>query len=53
MNQWAVPIPAVELFRLDGQHTNNYVEGWHSRLKKVVVKPHPNIFELIEVIKNE
>ena len=29
------------------------VEGWHSRLKKVVGMPHPNIFELIEVIKKE
>ena len=33
--------------------TNNYVEDWYSRLKKVVGKPHPNIFELIEIIKKE
>ena len=23
---------------------NNHVEGWHSRMKKVIGKPHPNIF---------
>ena len=36
--------------------TNNYVEGWHgwhSRLKKVVGKAHPNIFEIVEVFKKE
>ena len=40
-------------FDFDGPRTHNHVEGWHSRLKKVVGKPHPNIFELIEVIKKE
>jgi hypothetical protein len=40
-------------FDFDGPRTNNYVEGWHSRLKKVVGKPHPNIFELIKVMKKE
>ena len=40
-------------FDFEGPRTNNYVEGWHSRLKKVVGKPHPNIFELIEIIKKE
>ena len=36
--------------------TNNHVEGWHgwhSRLKKVVGKAHPNIFEIVEVFKKE
>ena len=33
--------------------TNELLTGWHSRLKKVVGKPHPNIFELIEVIKKK
>ena len=32
---------------------NNHVEGWHSRLKKVVGKPHPNIYEIIDVFKRE
>ena len=28
--------------------TNNHVEGWHSRMKKVISKPHPNIFVYIQ-----
>ena len=28
--------------------TNNHVEGWHSRMKKVICKPHPNIFAWIK-----
>ena len=40
-------------FNFDGHRTNNHVEGWHARLKRVVGKPHPNIFELVEVIKKE
>lgn len=37
----------------DGPRTNNHVEGWHSRLKRIVDKPHPNIFEIVDVIKRE
>ena len=33
--------------------TNNYLEGWHFRFKKVVGKPHPNIYELVIVMKKE
>ena len=29
------------------------MEGWHSRLKKVVSKPHPNLYEIIDVFKRE
>ena len=36
-----------------GPRTNNHVEGWHSRLKKIVGKPHPNIFEIIDVMRKE
>ena len=35
-------------FNFEGPHTNNHVEGWHSRLKKVLGKPHP-----IDVFKRE
>ena len=38
---------------LFGPRTNNCVEGWHTRLKKVVGKAHPNLFEIIEVMKKE
>lgn len=33
--------------------TNNHVEGWHSRMKKVISRPHPNIFSWIEYIQRE
>ena len=38
---------------LFGPRTNNRVEVWHTRLKKVVGKAHPNLFEIIEVMKKE
>ena len=40
-------------FDFDGPRTNNHVEGWHLYLKKVVGKPHPKMYELIEVIKKK
>ena len=40
-------------FDFEGPRTNNNVEGWHSRLKKVVGKPHPNLYEIIHVFKRE
>ncbi|XP_067671617.1 uncharacterized protein [Haliotis asinina] len=30
----------------EGPRTNNHLEGWHGRLKKMIAKAHPNIFEL-------
>jgi len=36
-------------FNFKGPRTNNFVEGWHSRLNKVVGKPHPNIYEIIDI----
>ena len=33
--------------------TNNHVEGWHSKLRKVVGKAHPNIFEIVRTFKVE
>ena len=32
---------------------NNHVEGWHSRHKRVVGNPHPNIYEFVEDIQRE
>ena len=40
-------------FNFGGPRTNNHVEGWYSRLNKVVGKPHPNIYEIINVFKRE
>ena len=36
------PLPLWNVFESGSVHTNNHVEGWHSRLKKVVGKAHPN-----------
>ena len=33
-------------FNYSGPRTNNHVEGWHSRLKRIVGKPHPNILNM-------
>ena len=43
----------VECFDSTSIRTNNHVEGWHSRLKKVVGKAHPNVFEIVESLKKE
>ena len=40
------PLPLWNVFESGSVCTNNQVEGWHSRLKKVVGKAHPNIFEM-------
>ena len=47
------PCRSWNYFDHPGPRTNNHMEGWHSRLKKVVGKPHPNIYELVDVIKRE
>ena len=33
--------------------TNNHIEGWHSKLKKVVGKAHPNVYKLVRTFKTE
>jgi len=33
--------------------TNNRLEGWHNKLKCVVRKAHPNVFELVEIMEQE
>ncbi|CAF0799060.1 unnamed protein product [Brachionus calyciflorus] len=34
-----------------GPRTNNHVEGFHNKLNKWIVKPHPNIYQLISVFQ--
>ena len=41
------------VYENNSYRTNNHVEGWHDRLKRVVGKSHPNIYEFIEVIQRE
>ena len=41
------------VYESPGERTNNHIEGWHSKLKRVVGKSHPNVFEIVEVFKLE
>ena len=45
------PLPLWNVCESGSVCTNNHVEGWHSRLKKVVGKAHPN--KIVEVFKKE
>ena len=35
----------------DGPRTNNNLEGWHNKVKKIAGKGHLNIFEMVELFK--
>ena len=41
------------VYNTDGPWTNNHLEGWHNRLKRVVGKTHPNIFKCVEIFQRE
>ena len=40
-------------YSYDGSHINSRLEGSHNRLKRTVKKPHPNVYELIDVFNRE
>ncbi|XP_060062976.1 uncharacterized protein LOC132543455 [Ylistrum balloti] len=42
------PQPTWNHFLTEGPKTNNYLEGWHNKLKKRVKTAHPNIYNIIE-----
>ena len=33
--------------------TNNHLEGWHNKLKRITRKSHPNIYEIVTIFKQE
>ena len=38
----------------NGNHrTNNHLEGWHHKINQVAKKSHPNIFEVVGLLKRE
>ena len=41
------------VFMEDGPRTNNNLEGWHNKVKKIVGKSHLNIFEMVELFRLE
>ena len=38
---------------MSSPRTNNFLEGWHNKLKRIARKAHPNMFELVEIFKQE
>ena len=38
---------------IDGVRTNNHLEGWHSTINRTLSRTHPNIFVLVEMLKEE
>ena len=43
------PLLLWSVFESGSIRTNNHVEGWHNRIKKIVVKAHPKEQALTEV----
>ena len=41
------------VFMEDEPRTNNNLEGWHKKVKKIAGKSHLNIFEMVELFKLE
>lgn len=39
-------------FGTQGPRTNNNIEGWHSKIKKMTQQAHPNIFTAIKMFKD-
>ena len=37
----------------NGPRTNNHIEGWHNRLKRISRKAHPNLYEVLELFQRE
>ena len=36
-----------------GPRTNNHLEGWHNRMKRILRKAHPNLYEILELFQRE
>ena len=40
-------------FSNPGPLTNNHLEGWQNRMKRIAQKAHPNIYEMLELLQKE
>ena len=40
-------------YRHYGPRTNNHLEGWHNRMKRLSRKAHPNLNEVLELFQRE
>ena len=47
------PICSWNVYTQEGPRTNNNAEGWHSKMKKLAGKSHPNIYEIVTLFKSE
>ena len=47
------PICMRNIYSMEGPRTNNNTEGWHSKLRKLAGKAHPNIYEAVILFKSE
>ena len=49
------PVHMWNVHSLDGPHvhTNNHAEGWHSKVRKLAGKVHPNIYKVVSLFKSE
>ena len=53
MASWNFPVQMWNVYENEDYRTNNHLEGWQKRLKCLVGKTHPNIYEFVEVIKEQ
>jgi hypothetical protein len=51
-NEWIPNIPLWNVYGVE-RRTNNDVEGWHLRINKVIGRHHPNIWTLVDALKEE
>lgn len=47
------PPSLLNVFKTESARTNNHIEGWHSKLKKVVDKVYQKKYEIVEIFKRE
>ncbi|XP_041378972.1 uncharacterized protein LOC121391384 [Gigantopelta aegis] len=47
------PICSWNVYTQEGPCINNNAEGWHSKMKKLARKSHPNIYEAVTLFKSE
>ena len=40
-------------YETEGPWTKNHLEGWHTSMKKTIQVPHPNMYRLLEHLKEE
>ena len=55
-NTWldgSFPIGMWNVYSMEGPRTNNNTEGWHSKLRNLAGKAHPNIYEAVTLFKSE